>query len=267
MKAGAGQPRSGTAVAAGPGVPAILGSVDRVDVRRPGLVGRGAAHRRARAARAGRIEMGVLTALQWLPSLLFALHAGAWVDRRGKRRSAMILADLGRAAAFATIPLCYALHVLTFAQMCVVTFVAGRAVGAVHRVGRDAVRVDRAAGGVRRRPVADLRQPGAVLPRRAVGRRAAGAGAERRRTPSWWTRCRSSARPSSSASIRPAEPPAADGEDGRHGRAAVHRRLADRPGVADRRGGGQLLQPDVRGAVHALRGARSCTSGRGCSAR
>jgi hypothetical protein len=24
-------------------------------------------------------EMGYLTALQWLPSLLFGLHAGAWV--------------------------------------------------------------------------------------------------------------------------------------------------------------------------------------------
>ena len=70
-------------------------------------------------------EMGYLTALQWLPSLLFGLHAGAWVDRRGKRRSAMIMADLGRAAAFATIPLCYALHVLTLVQLCVVTFAAG----------------------------------------------------------------------------------------------------------------------------------------------
>jgi MFS family permease len=70
-------------------------------------------------------EMGELTALQWLPSLLFGLHAGAWVDRRGKRRSAMILADIGRSVAFATIPLCYALHRLTLAQMCVVTFVAG----------------------------------------------------------------------------------------------------------------------------------------------
>jgi MFS family permease len=70
-------------------------------------------------------QMGVLTALEWLPSLLFALHAGAWVDRRGKRRSAMILADLGRAVAFATIPLCYELHLLTFAQMCAVTFAAG----------------------------------------------------------------------------------------------------------------------------------------------
>jgi MFS family permease len=70
-------------------------------------------------------EMGYLTALEWLPSLLFGLHAGAWLDRRGKRRNAMILADLGRAAAFATIPLCFAFHVLTLAQMCVVTFIAG----------------------------------------------------------------------------------------------------------------------------------------------
>ncbi len=70
-------------------------------------------------------EMGFLTALQWLPSLLFGLHAGAWVDRRGKRRHAMILADIGRAVALATIPVCYALQVLTFLQMCAVAFVAG----------------------------------------------------------------------------------------------------------------------------------------------
>jgi len=31
-------------------------------------------------------QMGYLTALVWLPSLLFGLHAGAWVDRRGHRR-------------------------------------------------------------------------------------------------------------------------------------------------------------------------------------
>lgn len=70
-------------------------------------------------------EMGVLTALQWLPSLLFGLHAGAWVDRRGQRRNAMILADIGRAVAFATIPLCFALHVLTLVQVYAVTFGAG----------------------------------------------------------------------------------------------------------------------------------------------
>ncbi len=75
--------------------------------------------------KAGAAAMGYLTALQWLPSLLFGLHAGAWVDRRGRRRQMMILADLGRAAALATVPLCYALHVLTLNQMYVVTFAEG----------------------------------------------------------------------------------------------------------------------------------------------
>jgi MFS family permease len=75
--------------------------------------------------RAGAAEMGFLTALTWLPSLLFALHAGAWLDRRGQRRKAMIIADLGRSAALATIPVCYALHALTLAQMYTVTFVVG----------------------------------------------------------------------------------------------------------------------------------------------
>jgi MFS family permease len=74
---------------------------------------------------AGAAEMGYLTALTWLPSLLFGLHAGAWVDRRGNRRTMMILADLGRAAALATIPACYALHVLTLTELYVVTFVGG----------------------------------------------------------------------------------------------------------------------------------------------
>jgi MFS family permease len=69
--------------------------------------------------------MGYLTALEWLPSLLFGLHAGAWVDRRGRRRRTMIAADLGRAALFTSIPACYALHVLTLPQLYVVTFGAG----------------------------------------------------------------------------------------------------------------------------------------------
>ena len=74
---------------------------------------------------AGAAQMGYLTALEWLPSLLFGLHAGAWVDRRGRRRRTMIAADLGRAALFASIPACYALHVLTLPQLYAVMFGAG----------------------------------------------------------------------------------------------------------------------------------------------
>ncbi|HEY7918698.1 MAG TPA: MFS transporter, partial [Streptosporangiaceae bacterium] len=58
------------------------------------------------ALHASPAEMGYLSALIWLPSLLFALHAGAWVDRRGHRRVTMIAADLGRAALLASIPVC-----------------------------------------------------------------------------------------------------------------------------------------------------------------
>ena len=74
---------------------------------------------------AGAAQMGYLTALEWLPSLLFGLHAGAWVDRHGRRRRTMIAADLGRAALFASIPACYALHLLTLPQLYAVTFGAG----------------------------------------------------------------------------------------------------------------------------------------------
>ena len=77
------------------------------------------------ALHAGAAQMGYLTALEWLPSLLFGLPAGAWVDRRGRRRQTMIAADLGRAALFASIPVAYALHALTLAQLLGVTFVAG----------------------------------------------------------------------------------------------------------------------------------------------
>src|ERR1700677_4017084 len=44
---------------------------------------------------AGAASMGYLTALQWLPSLLFALHTGAWVDRRGQSRLGGSLAGFG----------------------------------------------------------------------------------------------------------------------------------------------------------------------------
>jgi MFS family permease len=77
------------------------------------------------ALHAGPAQMGYLAALEWLPSLLFGLHAGAWVDRRGRRRATMIAADLGRAALLGSVPVCYALGVLTLAQLYGVAFGAG----------------------------------------------------------------------------------------------------------------------------------------------
>jgi MFS family permease len=69
--------------------------------------------------------MGYLTTAALLPNLLFSLHAGAWVDRRGRRREVMLAADLGRAALLASIPIAYAFDLLTIEQLYVVGFLEG----------------------------------------------------------------------------------------------------------------------------------------------
>jgi MFS family permease len=70
-------------------------------------------------------EMGYLGAAGLVPYLLFSLHAGAWLDRRGRRRQAMIATAIGRAVLLATIPLAYWLGALTMAQLYVVSFLVG----------------------------------------------------------------------------------------------------------------------------------------------
>ena len=77
------------------------------------------------ALHASPAQMGFLAALVWLPSLLFGLHAGAWVDRRGHRRATMIAADLGRSALLVSIPVSYAFEVLTLWQLYGVAFGVG----------------------------------------------------------------------------------------------------------------------------------------------
>jgi MFS family permease len=74
---------------------------------------------------AGAGQMGLLGAAALLPHLLFSLPAGVWLDRVASRRRVMIATDLGRAALVGTIPLAYALDVLTLAQLYAVTFLAG----------------------------------------------------------------------------------------------------------------------------------------------
>ena len=72
-------------------------------------------------------QMGYLATAALLPNLLFSLHAGAWVDRRGRRRQTMIAADLARAALLLSVPVAYWLDVLTFAQLYIVGFLTGLA--------------------------------------------------------------------------------------------------------------------------------------------
>ncbi len=70
-------------------------------------------------------QMGYLMAAELVPNLLFSLHAGAFVDRRGERRRTMLAADLGRAGLLASVPAAYALGVLTLEQLYVVAFLFG----------------------------------------------------------------------------------------------------------------------------------------------
>jgi MFS family permease len=74
---------------------------------------------------AGPAQMGYLTMAALLPNLLFSLHAGAWVDRHGRRRQVMLATDVGRAALLFSIPIAYGLDLLTIGQLYVVGFLEG----------------------------------------------------------------------------------------------------------------------------------------------
>jgi len=69
-------------------------------------------------------EVSLLTTVDMLPFILFALPAGAWLDRM-RRRPVLIAGDFGRAIALATIPVAYAAGMLTIWQLYAVGFAAG----------------------------------------------------------------------------------------------------------------------------------------------
>jgi predicted MFS family arabinose efflux permease len=87
---------------------------------------------------AGAAQMGLLTAAALAPNLFFAIHAGAWADRRPRRRQLLIAADLGRAALLLTIPAAWALGILTLTQLYLVAFAAG-SLGVIFSVAYDVV--------------------------------------------------------------------------------------------------------------------------------
>jgi MFS family permease len=70
-------------------------------------------------------QMGALLTVALVPNLLFSLHAGAWVDRHGRRRQVMIATDVGRCLLIATVPLAFAFGELTWTQLYVVAFLTG----------------------------------------------------------------------------------------------------------------------------------------------
>ena len=117
--------------------------------------------------------MGALTTVALIPNLIFSLHAGGWVDRRGGRRQMMLVADLVRGLLIGTIPVAYALGHLTWVQLYMVAFGTGAlsvffyvAYGGFFQTIVDA-------RGLRRRQLTDPRQPRVLVPRRHEHRRRA----------------------------------------------------------------------------------------------
>jgi MFS family permease len=76
--------------------------------------------------RATPAEMGLLTALQFAPGLLFSLVAGVWMDR-ARRRPVMVGTQVASAIVLATVPVAAAVHLLSIAQLYAVAFLAGSA--------------------------------------------------------------------------------------------------------------------------------------------
>jgi MFS family permease len=76
------------------------------------------------ALRSSAFRVSLLGAFDMLPFLLFALPAGAWVDRIA-RRPVLVAADLGRAVALGSVPLAAVFAHVTFWQLCLVGFTTG----------------------------------------------------------------------------------------------------------------------------------------------
>jgi MFS family permease len=74
---------------------------------------------------ASAAQMGALTTVALLPNLIFSLHAGSWVDRRGGRRQVMLWTDVLRGLLIASVPIAYAVGHLTWAQLYAVAFGTG----------------------------------------------------------------------------------------------------------------------------------------------
>ncbi len=69
-------------------------------------------------------QLGLISALETLPFLLFGLPAGALLDRWDRRR-VMVVADIGRAAAIALLPIGHLTGLLSIPLLCAVGFAVG----------------------------------------------------------------------------------------------------------------------------------------------
>ena len=73
---------------------------------------------------ASTLQVGLLTTAEYAPFLVIGLPTGVWVDRM-RRRPIMVSADVLRAGVLASVPLAYALGLLSLAQLYVVSVAQG----------------------------------------------------------------------------------------------------------------------------------------------
>jgi predicted MFS family arabinose efflux permease len=76
---------------------------------------------------AGAFTVSLLRAVAWLPWLVIGLLVGAWIDQLREHRWLLIACDFAAAAAFATVPVAWALGDLTAVQLLLVALAAGTA--------------------------------------------------------------------------------------------------------------------------------------------
>jgi MFS family permease len=86
-----------------------------------------------RSLHASALQIGLLSTFRWLPALLVGLPAGAWVERREKRR-VCVGCNLASGAVMAAVPVLAALAMLSMTELYAVVAAAG-AVGAVFSAG------------------------------------------------------------------------------------------------------------------------------------
>ncbi len=70
------------------------------------------------------LQMGILTAIEAVPYLLFGLVAGVWVDRL-RRRPILIVADVGRFVVLSLVPFAYYLGILRIELLYLLAFLVG----------------------------------------------------------------------------------------------------------------------------------------------
>ena len=73
---------------------------------------------------ASAFEVALLGVVEFAPFILISLPAGVWVDRM-RRKPILVTADLGRALLLTSVPVAYALDVLTIWQLYGVGFAFG----------------------------------------------------------------------------------------------------------------------------------------------